>query len=397
MSENVKSLVSHLRSEKDCQDAIERIVSMVAAGVISQDAGDQALAAIEVKKNEISKKKPAEIDDTDSDYSSTSSPLSTPRRADNPEKGHARPMPGDMTGQDPSSSLIAGDLPPAIAAMRQEIEDASNRIVPFVEKYGEFAFQKLGKYGIWKDTQGVYQRGRGSEERVLDKDQAVKDLQSLSNASSEEIMQRMAPLGNFLFRIARGFDEVSKAHIKKTAERTRDMPREQRRGEAAKIAKILKDFSDMRELAAADFRVIQAMTGKIKTSSGKGSRADQTFLQKKAKFGKPPEVSLKDPSSALKGKFAVAAGDYSPPEKSSKGTPKKLRPGERSTAKMPTIHRKSRELTPDQIADLEKDMADWEKDEGRIHEHFAVRFDRYMDLVIEQATADFSPMWWDDL
>jgi hypothetical protein len=152
----------------------------------------------------------------------------------------------------------------------------------------------------------------------------------------------------------------------------------------------------------ADLNLLASATGQLRKSTGGGGKADATYLAKKLKWRgedqetgeqMPPSVEIvpKAPSVSLPPELRQMAGDWTDDsEKSSKktgsgGGGRKRVPttGNKLPGRPLEIPKSMQSVDVSQLPDELPD--DWIKDS----------FNRYLDLVIEQAVADRDPQWWD--
>jgi hypothetical protein len=127
------------------------------------------------------------------------------------------------------------------------------------------------------------------------------------------------------------------------------------------------EFDDDSTKIKGAINLLASAAGTLKRAGGKRGQADATFLTKKSRFYKPPEVLAKEPTTTLSPELQRLAGPSSTAASSPASAPKSSSAPARAV--WPTVRKKQ----PNEA------------------------FDRWINEVIELAVADHAPTWWDEL
>lgn len=363
------------------------------------------------------------------------------RRADNPDKGHPRINPGDMTGSDPASAIVTGKMAPNLAGDRLKSMTVLARIREFINKYSSLAIDKFGgmkgpesdKRIEYRGSQGLKVAkagdtdfGRGADvragrtgnvkgiEQMMSKEKAIKLLESMPMMPSSRMMQAAHILGNYIWRIhATARADLRNATKERLAARSNFPKRRQldpKTGEYQETDQIDTDHPAYKEhleamsrefetdsvQVKADLNMLAAACGELRRSGGFGSAADQAFLQKhqawkktevlpkdsQVRLGNAPE--LKSLVGDVPDQYKIGKQQDDEPKLQAR-KPTIRRGGMEAPGKQGAVVRRGRMIDPDDMPDELPDELSKES------------FDRYLDRIIEHACAAGHVRWYDEL
>jgi hypothetical protein len=297
--------------------------------------------------------------------------------------GHARSMPGDMTGQRPESPVFTGQLAPKLAGDRAKATAIIDRVKHFVEEYADLAFERTSKGEV-----------------RLPKEKVLALIDKLPTMPSSQMQNAVRAIGNYVWRVHAGFREIARGNEQAITQKMADMPRDDRREAMKNLQDTIDNFETASVQIKGDLNLLNAAAGELKRSAGGGSKADKTFLQKKGGgWGKPPDVKVSQPTVKLPADLA-AASNYEPEPSEFEKEPAK-EPGQRRSrksggepvkARPPTIRRKV-EPMPTSSKEMPDDLAR----ELGIKDSIIRPFDRWINEVIRLAGSDHNPQWWEEM
>ncbi len=362
---------------------------------------------------------PKNIEDTESDE--PTEPALKRRRAVDPTKGHKRPSPHDLSGPDPSAQVMPGQIAPRLAGDRAKAIIVMGRVKGFIEKYSEFAQEKLGVSPGGVDPR-TGEKLAGREEpgkSLLSKDRVLQLVDKLPMMPSSQMMFATRAIGNYIWRIhatvREGIRHATKGRLKKQGQvgfRTKFDPST---GEEKPTKTLDTDTPGYKEALRAasrefdldstnikaDLNMLAAVGGVLKRSGGFGGKADMTFLDKVMKgyvddsgqyHVKSVEIRPRAPDVALPPelqRLSGWAGEQEPPAASAD------EPGPR--AQGPVIRKGAAKPFTPAKSDVGDKEAEEELRKMGLADTLGRQFDSWINEVIELSVADRFPNWWDEL
>lgn len=345
------------------------------------------------------------------------SPITHPRRAEDPTKGHRRPSPHDLSGPDPSAQVLPGQIAPRLAGDRAKALMVMGRVKGFVEKYSEFAQEKLkaaepvvdpktgekaGRVGAVDPRTGEKIAGREeTERRLLPKEKVLQLIDRLPMMPSSQMMFAVKAIGNYIWRVHSTVREGIRGSVRARLHKQGQLPPGQRGGaetpgyqEALRAAS--KEFEADSVNVKADLNMLSAVSGVLRRSGGFGSKADMTFLDKVMKgyvddsgqyHVKSVEIRPKAPDVPLTPELQRLSGWEGEPERAPAEKPGAPR------ARGPVV-RKAYQPAKSDVSDEE---AEEELRKMGLADSIDRQFDSWINEVIEWAMADRSPKHWDEI
>ncbi len=286
----------------------------------------------------------------------------------------------EFTGQDPTSHYYPGEIAPALAGERAKAVAVVGGVKDFIEKYHTKAVDRFyGSSAMPYDPRtgakagGERAQGRGTGvagyAQMMNKDKALKLVDDLPMMSQDQMFGAARALGNYIWKI-------HGTARKELRQQVRDRLGPNVSAEDPQFQDALKatskDFDTDSVKIKGDLNLLAAAAGALKRSGGKLGPADATFLTKKPRFAKPPEVVPKEPTVSLPPGLRALAGQEDEPAEPRAAqklqrVPGTVAPKGGVRPVMPLIRKK----------------------------HEAI--DRWVDEVIEHAVADRTPHWWDEI
>lgn len=344
------------------------------------------------------------------------------RRASDPEKGHKKIAPHDLSGPTPEVQPVTGAIAPKLAGERAKALSVLGRVRGFIDKYSKMAVDRFGGYsgGTIPGAKGGGE-GRGQLQQMMSKERAMKLVEQLPMMPTSQMMSTVRMLGNYVWNVHRtarkdlrdatiqrlavqGKTQQRKHYNPQTGEYEErpyyDVEKDPKTGQEklgkmrmdkgvdtdapsfkAALAATSREFETDSVQIKADLNMLASAAGALKRAGGFGGQADKEFLQMVGGW-KKREVVPKEPEAPLPPELSKLAGDYP------RQVPKSQRG--KTQAKGPTIHKAQVHQVPSAPVrtDLPDELPpDWIKDhvEHRLRE------------AIEVACADRQPHWLDDI
>lgn len=344
----------------------------------------------------------------------------------------------------PAGSYYPGEIAPQLAGEREKIDQATDRLIKFINRYEKFAVDKFygykagsvkntspedmaklqAKYGKPKQYshgEDVYSSpelrlgkrgGVQGAEQMMNKDAAIKLVNELPTMEQEKAFQAQKSLYHYFHRVFSG----ARKHIKDVIHKDIDYqskPRDVKKIDAegnpyyvkeydwetteyeAQMEDAMSALEEEKTQVLADLNLLASAAGTLQRATGKYGKADATYLDRKARWKKPPEIVAKQPVTKLRPQMRGLAGPAPAP-----ADPK----GIGSTGREPRAAADPAKARPSMFEPIERNPKPPPRQfmglpaKGPIiRKKKQEAFDRYMYRIIEMAAADHNPNWLDEL
>ena len=359
---------------------------------------------------------------------------------------------------DPSrkaGSYYPGEIAPNLAGEREKIDQATARLLKFIDKYARFATDKFYGYkaGTVKNTdpeamkklqaqygkQKQYSHGedvrstsdmrvgkRGGvsgAEQMMDKNAAIELINQLPTMEQDKAFESQKQLYYFFHRAFKGARSQVKDVVHKDIDyqsKPRDVKKIDKEGNPYYVKEYdweTPEYEDRMSAAMealekektqvlADLNLLASASGTLKRASGRYGKADATALERKPRWKKPPEIVAKQPVTKLnpqmRGLAGPAPADPDPKAIGSTGAePDRIAAAAAANARIAA----AKDLNKPWWDPVSRNPPVPERPRPMglpargpiIRKKKQEAFDRYMYRIIEMAVADHSPTWLDEL
>ena len=318
---------------------------------------------------------------------------------DKPQAGHKRINPHDMSGDNPEENPVKSQMSPKLAGERAKAIMVLGRVEGFIEKYSELAVDKFsgashspGGFALGGGVRkGAETKGAGdragtignvkSMSQMMSKEKVMALIEKLPMMPSSQMTFATRAIGNYIWRIHATARETIRDSVKGMLSKQKggkvrsDDPSY---GPALEAAS--REFEKDSVNVKGDLNMLAAVSGLLKRSGGFGGPADKTFLKKVIKgytdkegnfHIKGVDIVPQESDVALPPELAALATAPEKEEDDEDESPKSSKSKKSATstkAKGPTIRKANKEAV-----------------------------DHYIDEMIEYASANFTPQWWNEL